>query len=367
MDNKKVLFLVNHDVVIYNFRLELVEHLINEGFEVHISSPKGEKIDRLIELGCIYHEIDMDRRGTNIFKDINIIKEYFTLVKNIKPRVVLTYTIKPNIYGGLVSRIQKTPYLTNITGLGSSFTPSSSPILKGILKFLYKISLKKSKCIFFQNKENSEMFDKLQIFAEQSKLLPGSGVNTERFAYAEYPKNKDINIYYFGRLMEEKGTYELLKAAESVTEKYNNVKFHLVGFSEDENLTKIIEKMHNENVIIYHGYQTDINKYIINSDVVVQPSHHEGMSNVLLEAASAGRPVIASNIPGCKEIIENNQTGILFEPKNIESLINALEEFINIPIERRTLMGKLGRQKMIREFSRGTVVQEYMEQIYNIN
>src|SRR5699024_8749380 len=136
--------------------------------------------------------------GTNIFKDINIIKEYFTLVKNIKPRVVLTYTIKPNIYGGLVSRIQKIPYLTNITGLGSSFTPSSSPILKGILKILYKISLKKSKCIFFQNKENSEMFDKLQISAEKRKLLPGSGVNTERFAYAEYPNNNDVNIYYFG-------------------------------------------------------------------------------------------------------------------------------------------------------------------------
>lgn len=362
-----MLFLVNHDVVIYNFRLELVEHLINEGFEVHISSPKGEKIDRLIKLGCVYHEIDMDRRGTSILKDINILKEYFILIKKIKPRVVLTYTIKPNIYGGLVSRIQKVPYLTNITGLGSSFTSASSPNLKRMLKFLYKLSLKKSNCIFFQNKENMEKFEQLQISARKIMLLPGSGVNTERFAYAEYPENKNINIYYFGRLMEEKGTYELLKAAESMTEKYKNVKFHLVGFSEDEKLSKIIEKMHNGNVIKYHGYQADISKHIINSDVVVQPSHHEGMSNVLLEAASAGRPVIASNIPGCKEIIENYQTGILFEPKNIESLINALEEFINIPIERRTLMGKLGRQKMIREFSRDTVVQEYMEQIYNIN
>ncbi|XJS11006.1 glycosyltransferase family 4 protein [Aerococcaceae bacterium WGS1372] len=363
MRNKKVLFLVNHDVVIYNFRLELIEKLLAEGYEVHISSPNGEKIKRLINLGCEFHEIKLDRRGTNILKDATVLKEYYKLIKKLKPLIVLTYTIKPNIYGGFISRLLKVPYMSNITGLGSSISNESNKVLKRILRILYKSSLKKSNCVFFQNQANLNSFLKADIKLRKYKLLPGSGVNVDKFAYTEYPNNEKINIYYFGRLMKDKGTYELLEAAKILKNKFEKLNIHLVGFSEDNQLTQQIKLYHNENIVINHGYQEDIYDYIQQADAVIQPSYHEGMSNVLLEASSSGRPVLASNIPGCKEIIDDKITGYLFEVKNVKDIVEKIEAFINLSHSQRSQMGKLARKKMIKEFSREIVTNAYMEEI----
>lgn len=360
---KKILFLVNHDVVIYNFRLEIVERLLDEGYEVHISSPRGSKIDKLVDLGCKFHEIEFNRHGTNLFEELRLLKTYQELMKEVNPAVVLTYTIKPNIYGGLVARKLKIPYLTNITGLGNSFSEDSKSSLKYLLKTLYITALKDAKCVYFQNVENQSIFNEYKLYKGMAKLLPGSGVNLERFYYRPYIKDTNINIVYFGRIMGSKGVDELLETAKVIYHKYKNVNFHLVGFSENPKLLRKVEEYHDLGYIQYHGYQADVMPYMEMSDAVIQPSYHEGMSNVLLEASASGRPVLASNIHGCKEIIENGITGLLFEPKNIESLTAAVEKFLSISAEDRELMGRKAREKVKNEFSREIIVDEYMSQI----
>ncbi|MEY8371357.1 glycosyltransferase family 4 protein [Aerococcaceae bacterium 50-4] len=365
MSNKKILFLVNHDVVIYNFRLELILQLLENGYEIHISSPYGKKIDELVELGCVFHEIKIDRRGRNLFKDLNLIKKYYELLRKIRPLVTLTFTIKPNLYGGLICRVLSVPYISNITGLGSSLSGDTNSILKQILKVLYRTSLKEAECVFFQNKNNLEIFKSKKIPMKKYKLLPGSGVNIDKFPYSMYPNNKKVHIYYFGRLMKDKGTYELIEAAEIL--KTKNIQIHLVGFSEDSKLSELIDLYHKKGILINHGYQEKIFEYIKQADAIIQPSYHEGMSNVLLEAASSGRPVLASNIPGCQEIIDDGITGYLFEAKDVCEIVTTIQKFSRLSKNERRIMGQKGHMKIKKEFSRELVTNSYIREINNIN
>lgn len=366
MANKKILFLVNHEVVIYNFRLELIQVLLNEGYEVHISSPHGEKIEFLTELGCIFHEIRIDRRGKSLFNDLILIKDYVRLLSQVKPLVTLTYTIKPNLYGGVVCRLLSIPYITNITGLGSSIFGDTNYLVKKILKLLYKIIFKKSECVFFQNKNNLDFFINKEIYIKKYRLLPGSGVNIDKFSYMDYPNNKEvIHIYYFGRLMKDKGTYELIETSKILKNK--NVQIHLVGFSEDNKLSKLIDLYHEKGILIYHGYKANIIEYIRHADAIIQPSYHEGMSNVLLEASSSGRPVLASDIPGCQEIIDDGITGFLFEVKNINDMVASINKFTQLSKNEREIMGQKGRIKIKENFSRTIVTDSYINEIQSIN
>lgn len=362
--NKKILFLVNHEVVIYNFRLELIQQLLKEGYEIHISSPYGKKIDYLKDIGCIFHEIKIDRRGKNLLKDFNLIINYFKLIIQIRPLATLTYTIKPNLYGGLICQLLKIPYLSNITGLGSSMSEEANYFSKKILILLYRVSLRKSRCVFFQNKNNLQFFIDSNIPMEKHKLLPGSGVNIEKFPYSDYPNNEQVHIYYFGRLMKEKGTYELIEAANILKNK--NIQIHLVGFSEDEELSRKIALYHKEGILIYHGYKENIIEYIRHADAIIQPSYHEGMSNVLLEASSSGRPVLASDIPGCQEIVDDGKTGLLFEVKNVDDLVRTINKFAQLSKKEREKMGQNGRIKIKENFSRVIVNESYLYELKNI-
>lgn len=361
MNSKSVLFLVNHDVVVYNFRLELVEKLIKDGYVVHISSPYGNKIKKLIAMGCVYHELKIDRRGINIFNDVLLIFNYLFLISKLRPSIVLTFTIKPNIYGGIVCSFLNIPYVVNVTGLGSGINNSENKLFKRSLKFLYQFSFKKANRVFFQNSSNMDVFLKEKKFMKEYDLLPGSGVNLNTFNYLQYRDNEEFNIYYFGRLMKEKGTYELLQAAKILKEKYENLNFHLVGFVDDNNLIELVKKFEEDDIIRYHGYLEDTRPLLASATAVIQPSHHEGMSNVLLEASASGRPILASNIPGCKEIIEDGKNGFLFEAKKVSSIISSVEKFISLPYKDRLEMGVAGREKIENEFSRDIVIKKYME------
>lgn len=363
MSKHKILFLVNHDVVIYNFRLELVEKLINNGFEVHISSPYGKKIKELEKIGCIFHEISIDRRGVSISKDFHHLIHYYKLFRKLQPNTVLTYTIKPNIYGGILCSVLNIPYIANITGLGSSINGSGKNIFKRLIKSLYSISLKNANQVFFQNKSNLDTFLNSNIPIKKYGLLPGSGVSLTNFKYLQYDEKKTIDIFYFGRLMKEKGTFELLEVAKQLKRKYSFLNFHLVGFSEDESLTEIVKDYEDKGFVKYHGYVEDTIPLIEQASAVIQPSHHEGMSNVLLEASASGRPILASNIPGCKEIIENERTGYLFNVNDKVSLNNCIEKFMTLSYEERREMGRKGRNKIEKEFSREIVIQRYLEEL----
>lgn len=364
LSKKKILILVNHDVVIYNFRKELVKELLNQNYEVIISSPYGKKIDKLIAMGCKYSEITINRRGFNPVQEYKLLLYYTKLMKEINPDVVLTFTIKPNIYGGLAAQITNRPYIANITGLGTSI--SNGGIVQKISLFLYKQGLKKANTIFFQNQSNYNTFKKIGIVNNNGILLPGSGVNLEEHNFENYPnQNKSINFLYIGRIMKDKGIDELLSASKTISSKYENVKFNLLGFTEENYLDDL--KFHEENGWIkYHGQKSDVHTYIKKSHAVILPSYHEGMANVLLESLSTGRPVIASDIPGCRETFDDRISGFSVEPRDTNSLIKAIEDFIKLPFESKVLMGNAGREKVEREFDRKIVVNNYLKIINNI-
>lgn len=364
MNNKKVLILVNHELVIYNFRKELVEKLLELGYEVIISSSKGPKIDELIAMGTSFIETNIDRRGKNIFKDLKLIRHYKKMIKKVKPNVVLTYTIKPNIYGGIAAVKYKVPYIANITGLGSALENKS--MVQKLLVFLYKRAFRSINTVFFQNEENMQFFIDRKIAMGKHELLPGSGVNLEHFKVTPYPEKEKIRFIFVSRIMKEKGIDYYLNAANHFMDKYDNLEFHICG-SLEEDYKEIISKYEKENKIIYHGMVRDVREYLKNVHAIIHPTYYpEGMSNVLLEAAACGRPGITSNRSGCREIIEHGKTGFVFENQNEDDLFEQIEKFIQLPYEEKIKMGLEARKKVEVEFDRNIVVNKYIEKIKEV-
>ncbi len=360
---KKVLILANSASGLYDFRNELLLKLL-ESYEVHVSLPDAEKVPQLAIEGCQVHHTPIDRRGVNPIKDMGLFLAYWQLIRSIKPDVVLTYTIKPNIYGNLCCRLKRIPYIANITGLGSVF--ENGGMVQKIVVLLYKLSLKKASCIFFQNKKNQEIFEQHGIYGRKARLVPGSGVNLDRHAFEEYSSKEEKMIFlYVGRVMKEKGIEELLYAAKVLCEENPQVIFRLVG-NYEEDYKDIVEQYEKEGILELIGYQKEIHPYYQEAAAVLMPSYHEGMSNVILEASATGRPVLASNIPGCQEGFEDGITGFGFPPRDKEALLEALRKFVKLSEDERAQMGKNARAKMEREFDRKQVVNAYVEEIKGI-
>lgn len=360
---KRVLILANNASGLYDFRNELVLKLLEE-YEVHVSLPDAYEVPELEREGCCIHHTPIDRRGINPLKDMILIRAYRKLLKELRPSMVLTYTIKPNIYGNLCCRMMKIPYIANITGLGSVF--ENGGMLQKLVVFLYKVALKKATCIFFQNEQNKKRFEENGILKSRTRLVSGSGVNLDRHSFEEYPTiDKEICLTYVGRIMKEKGIEELLYASKRVKEEYPDVRFRLIGNYEDD-YKDIVAEYVNTGIVTLTEYQKDIHPYYKEASGVLMPSYHEGMSNVILEASATGRPVLASNIPGCKEGFEDGVTGIGFEARSKEALYDAIVRFLKLSHEERMQMGKNAREKMKREFDRQMVVQAYMEEIESV-
>lgn len=361
---KKVLILANSASGLYDFRNELVLSLLNE-YEVHVSLPDVDKVPQLLEEGCKVHHTPIDRRGVNPVKDMGLLLAYWKLMKEVNPDVVLTYTIKPNIYGNLCCRLKRIPYIANITGLGSVF--ENGGLVQKLVVFLYKMALKKAACIFFQNQKNREIFEQYGIVGKKARLVPGSGVNLDRHRFEEYSSKEEKMIFlYVGRVMKEKGIEELLYAAKAICQEYPQVTFRLVGNYEDD-YKDIVEQYEKDGILELIGYQKEIHPYYKEAAAVLMPSYHEGMSNVILEASATGRPVLASNIPGCQEGFDDGVTGFGFPARDKEALLQALRRFMKLSHEERAQMGRNARAKMEREFDRKQVVSAYMEEIHAVS
>lgn len=358
----RILILANSDVGLYKFRKELVEKLVMEN-ELFVSLPYGEFKPKLEEIGCNLINTPISRRGTNPITDLKLLTNYIKIIRNIKPDLVLTYTIKPNVYGGLACRINNTPLLANITGLGSAL--ENGGLLQKITLLLYKVSLKRSSCVFFQNKENKDFLLK-KISVSNYRLLPGSGVNTEDYSLLEYPPEDKLNFLFIARIMKEKGIDQYLEAAEYIKGKYPNTTFHILGPCEDAYEDKL-KMMQEKGVIQYHGMQSDVREFQRFSHCTIHPTYYpEGMSNVLLESAACGRPIITTNRSGCREIVTDGISGFLVPPKDSDSLIKKIEEFIKLEHNQREEMGRAGREKVEREFDRHKVVDAYLQEIYKL-
>lgn len=358
---KKVLILTNSINGLYAFRRELIQELNLQGFEIIISAPKNERTSYFTQINCIYMETSISRRSKNPLKDFILLLQYLKILKKVRPIVVLTYTIKPTVYGGLACRIMGVPYIANITGLGSAL--GRDGFLQKVTLFLYRLSLKKGNCIFFQNKDNQQFFKKNNIVVDNECLIPGSGVNLEHFYLMEYPYNEKIEFLYIGRIMKEKGIEEYLRAARFIKNKYPNTFFHIVGTFEEKLYAQELNKMEEEGIVKYHGRQNDVREFQKFSHCAIHPTYHEGMSNVLLESAACGKPIITTNIPGCKEIVDEGENGFLVKPKDTKDLIEKVEKFINLTFKEKKQMGLAGRKKVEREFDRKNVTNAYVKEI----
>lgn len=357
----KVLFLVNHEIVIYNFRKEIVERLLSEGYEVIISSPYGEKIDELVSMGCQFVEADMDRHGTNFISEFKLIRYYSNLFNEVKPDIILGFTIKPNIYGALAAKRKNIPFVANITGLGSAV--ENQGMLQKIAIRLYKIAFTDIQTVFFQNRENRQFFIDNNIAVDKHKMLPGSGVNLEQFYPLEYPSNEIIEFVFISRIMKEKGIDQYLEAAEYITKKYPNTKFHVCGFCEEE-YEKNLRDYQNRGIIIYHGMVDDVRNILKQTHCTVHPTYYpEGLSNVLLESAASERPLITTDRSGTREVVDDGVNGYLIETKDSNDLIIKLEKFIKLEYSKKIRMGKMGRQKVLNEFNREIVVNRYLKEL----
>ncbi|WKA50220.1 glycosyltransferase family 4 protein [Planococcus liqunii] len=361
---KKIMLLANNDIWLYKLRKEIILKLIEENYEVVISCPDGDYIQEMVNWGCIFVETKVDRRGTNPTTDLKLLISYIKVLKQVKPDVVLTYTIKPNLYGGLACRILKVPCINNITGLGSGF--SKSPILKFFLSTLYKVSLKKSACVFFQNTQDMQTLVENGIVKGTTKLIPGSGVNLQEYTLKEFPEEDNASFIFIGRIMKDKGIDQYLEAAKIIKQKYPETTFQIIGFVEETQplYKELIKEYEDKKIISFLGYQADVKPFIKKAHCIIQASHGgEGMSNVLLETAATGRVLIASDIPGCRETIDEEVNGFIFEPQNTNSLTQRIEQYLKLTYEEKKKMGLNSRKKIEKEFDRNIVVEAYLKEI----
>ncbi len=364
MKKSKVLFLVNHDVVIYNFRLELVERLLQEGYEVWISSPYGERIDDLKKLGCKYVKADISRHGMNPLTELKLLCYYEYIIKKIKPDMVFAYTIKPNIYGAMASRKYKVPCVVNITGLGTAV--ENGGIAQKITVMLYKLAFTKVQRVYFQNEENRQFFVDRKLAMGKHGMLPGSGVNLQRFSLLDYPSDDTVEFAFIARIMKEKGIDNYLEAARAIRKKYPNTVFHVCGFCESEYDGKLQEYV-DDGSVIYHGMVRDVREIHKQVHCVIHPTYYpEGLSNVLLEACASGRPIITTDRSGCREVVDDGKNGFIVKQQDTKDLIRVIEKFLSLSSEEKKIIGLAGRKKVEEEFDRQIVVEKYMNELKKV-
>ena len=354
---KKILLITNHSYMLYQFRRELIEELSKDS-EVVLSMPfVGHEEDfKAMGLRCIDTEID--RRGINPGTDGKLLMTYYRMIRREKPDQVITYSIKPNIYAGLVCTLLHIPYYANVQGLGTAF---QKPGLAQFVTVLYRAAFGKVKKVFFENEANASAFVTRNILPrEKVVVLHGAGVNLEHHDYQKYPDNRPVHFLYLGRIMKEKGMDELFAAVRRLHKEGYEFVLDLVGFFEDE-YKEQVRQLEASHIAVFHGFQAEPRPYYGAADCIVMPSYHEGMSNVILEAASTGRAVITTNIPGCRESVEQGKTGMLCRVKNEDSLYRAMKKFLELSPRQRDALGKAGRKKMEREFDRREIVVKTAE------
>lgn len=354
---KKILILANSAGGLCDFRDQFLDKLAQK-HTVAVSVPDDVKKEELEARNFQIYKTPINRRGINPIEDLKLCLSYWKLMKEVKPDMVITYTIKPNIYGGLCAGMQRIPCLATITGLGGAFD-KSGPLLWLVI-LLYRVGLRKDACVFFQNEENRGIFRKYRIHGKKDRLVMGSGVNLSRHQYEPYPSGEETHFLFMGRVMKERGILEYLEAAKRLHS--DTVFFDVMGYC-DEDYEDMLDELERQGVIRQIGFQTEVGPYLAAASVVVIASFHEGMSNALLEAAATGRPVIASKISGCMEAFEEGRTGFGFTPGRAEELIEAMEKFLALSVEERKQMGLAGRKKMELEFDREKIADAYMEEV----
>ncbi len=368
--DKNIIIVANTSWYLFNFRLNLMLHLQHLGYKIIAVAPFDDYSNRFSEHDIQFIAMPMDNKGTNPVKDSLLIYRFIQLFFKIKPSCVLSYTPKCNIYGALAAGFLNVPIINNVSGLGTAFIREN--LVTRIVKWLYRISLRKSAKVFFQNNDDLALFiDKGLVKQELTGVLPGSGVDVKRFSpLANLIVNKKFVFLLVARMLKDKGIVEFVNATRLIKVQYPDIECQLLGFLDAKNSTAISsEEMQawvNEGVVNYLGVSDNVVDYLRQADCVVLPSYREGTPRSLLEAASVGKPIIATDVVGCKEVVDDGVNGFLCEARNVNDLKNKMENMLLLSKLNREQMGLRGREKVLNEFDETIVIDKYTELVSSI-
>lgn len=365
---RKILYVINVDWFFISHFLPIGLEGLSRGYEIHIACGITDKKEYLENLGFIVHPLLITRSGTSIKNEIKTIVEIYKIIKFIKPNILEFFTIKPVLYGGIISKFLSIPKkVFYITGLGYVFIAKGFKgfIIRNLVKILYKLAISgKNNSIITENIYDNKLINSLNAVNEmQIYIIRGAGVDLNKYQYIE-ENNTNIKVSMACRLLKDKGVFEYIEASKVLKNKYAHVEFELYGDIDTHNPASLtfvdIENIKKEDFVKVYGFSNDIAKVFSNSNIVVLPSYREGLPKVLIEAAACGRAVVTTDVPGCRDAIEINSTGVLCEVKNPKSLAEQIEKLI-LDEELRTNMGKAGRELAEKEFDINKVIEKHFE------
>ena len=344
--------------------MNFVKALLTKGYEVHTIAPKDDYTHYLTEAGCIHHKITMDSRGANPIKDSALIVELYSIYRKVRPDIILHYTVKPNVYGTIAASLLRIPVVNNVCGLGTVFLKNN--LVSKIAILLYKFTFKFPKKVFFQNPEDLQLFlDKKLVPAHTADLLPGSGIDLEKFNALEFKRNKSFTFLLISRLITDKGVLEYIEAVKKLRLKGLDARFQVLGAKDPEHKrgikTKVIDEWIKSGTVEYLGTTDDVRYFISKADCIVLPSYREGTPRTLLEAASSSKPIIATDVPGCHNVVDHNVNGLLCKLKDVGDLADKMNEMANFDNETLKRFGVNGRKKVELEFNEEIVINKYIE------
>lgn len=353
----KIVMVGNTDFCIYNYRFELALKLLELGHEVIVLSPNGDYVDKMISAGCKFVEIKVDAHGTNPISDLKLKNCFIKIFKQEKPDFVFGYTIKPNIYGAWACRKLHIPFIANITGLGPLV--ENKGIVQKITLMLYKKAFKDIKKVFCQNEDNKKFFVEHNIAVDKIDVLPGSGVNLDRFKYIGYPSDNTVKFVFISRIRKDKGIDQFIDAAKVIKNEFPNTEFHICGKCDNE-----YEWVNNESSVICHGMVKKVEEVLKDMHCLIFPSYYaEGLANVLLESCATGRPIMTTDRAGCKEVVDDGINGYIIKAKDSNDIVIKIRKFLSLSYDDKKQMGLNARIKVENEFDRNIIIEKYLEQI----
>lgn len=346
--------------------MNFIRALQAEGHEIHTVAPVDKYTSLLQKAGCIHHSIKLDSNGANPLKDIALIFGLRKVYKNLRPDIILHYTIKPNVYGTLAAAMLRIPVINNVCGLGTVFLKNN--LTSAIAMGLYKLSFRFANKVFFQNPEDRELFLSKGLVAEEATdLLQGSGIDLNHFKPATFERNKKFTFLLISRLITDKGILEYISAINQLKAKGADFKFQLMGAADPDHKrgikTEIINEWIQDGTVEYLGITDDVRPFIHAADCVVLPSYREGTPRTLLEAASSAKPIIATDVPGCHQVVEHGVNGFLCKLKDATDLANKMEAMAKLDDSTLVRFGANGRDKMITDYDERLVIAKYVEAI----
>lgn len=344
-------------------------YFLKLGYEVHIAAPYDGYENKIANIGCKVTKLHMNPTSINPLNAAYCIIQFYKIINTIKPSIILSFTIMNNIFCGICTRITKTPFIPNVTGLGTAFL--SSQFLASTTQLLYKVAFKNAEIVFFQNSFDQSLFiDRRLVTEGQANLLPGSGINLNDYTEIPLKKDRANTILMASRIIKDKGVDEFLEASRRIKLLYPKCQFILVGQYDDHDKRKInihkLNKWLQDGIGQYLGFSNDVSRLISEATVVVLPSYREGLPRIILEAAATGRPCITSDAPGCRDAVEDCKTGLLCKPRDSNDLSRKMIEFLELPFIDKLKMGTLARKKIEKEFSVVIIVKKYSEAVHKI-